>query len=60
MAKVKQMPYSEKYTNVLDYIKHESLAPSFIKKHMGDEAAAEFPKICQEGVRPIPEHGSFS
>jgi hypothetical protein len=35
MAKVKEMPYREKYTNVLDYIKHEALVPAFIEKHLG-------------------------
>ena len=56
MIKVKVMPISEKYTSVLDYIKHESLVPSFLQQHLGYQAISEFQKICQEGVKTIPEN----
>lgn len=52
------MTYSEKYTNVQDSIKHEALVPAFIEKHSGKVAVADFQKVCQEGVKPIPEQAS--
>ena len=55
---VKEMPYSEKYANVLDSIKHEEFIQTFIEKHLGQPAVAEFEKICQERVKPIPEDAS--
>ena len=58
MAKVKEMAYCEKYANVQDSIKHEALVPAFIEKHLGKAAAADFQKVCQEGVKPIPEQAS--
>jgi hypothetical protein len=58
MIKVKEMPYSEKYANVQDSIRHESLVPAFIEKHLGKSAVADFQKVCREGVKPIPEDAS--
>ena len=63
MAMVKEMPYSEKYTivqnhNRQNYIEHEALVPAFIEKHLGKPAVADFQKVCQEGVKPIPEEAS--
>ena len=59
MAKVKEMSCSEKYANVLGDIKREAFVPAFIEKQLGESAAAEFQKICQEGVKPIPEEASL-
>ncbi len=55
MVKVREMPYSEKYINVQDSIKHEALVPVFIEKHLGKAAVADFQKVCQERIKPIPE-----
>lgn len=38
MVKVKEMPYSEKCTKVLDSIKLDDTTLSFIEKHLGDQA----------------------
>jgi len=60
MAKVKEMPYSEKYANVLDTMKlDDTFIPSFVQKHLGDQAVVELQKIWEGGVKPIPEDASF-
>jgi len=59
MVSIKEMPYSEKYALVEDYIKfEEEWGLPFVQKHLGDEAAAELQKIWQEGVKSIPENAS--
>ena len=59
MVKVKEMPYSEKYANVLDTIKlDEAFVPAFLQKHLGDQAVAELQSIWREGIKPIPEDAS--
>jgi hypothetical protein len=59
MAKIKEMPYSEKYALVQKNIKFdEGYVPSFIQRHLGDEAVAELQNIWQEGIKPIPENAS--
>jgi hypothetical protein len=59
MVKVREMPYSEKYALAQKNIKFEDeYVPSFIQRHLGNEAVAELQKICQEGVKPIPEGAS--
>ncbi len=60
MVKVKEMPYSEKYANVLDNIKRgDTRIPPFVQQRLGDQAVVELQRIWQEGVRPIPEDASF-
>ena len=60
MVKVKEMPYNEKYNMVRDNIKlFETFVPSFVKKHLGDQAVVEQQEIWREGIRPIPEDASF-
>lgn len=60
MVKVKEMPYNEKYNMVQDNIKlFETFVPSFVKKHLGDQAVVEHQEIWREGIRPIPEDASF-
>ena len=60
MVKVKEMPYSEKYANVLDNMKlYDTFIPSFVQKHLGDQAVVELQRIWREGVKPIPEDASF-
>jgi hypothetical protein len=59
MVKVKEMPYSEKYAIVQKNIKfEEEYVPSFIQRHLGNEAVAELQSIWQEGTKPIPENTS--
>ncbi len=59
MVKVKEMPYSEKYALVDDYIKfEEDWGLPFVQKHLGNEAVAEIQKIWQEGLKPMPENAS--
>ena len=60
MAKIKEMPYSEKYAKVIDNIKFdESFIFPFVQKHLGDQAVSELKGIWQKGFKPIPEGTSF-
>jgi hypothetical protein len=60
MAKIKEMPYSEKYTMVIDNIKFdESFIFPFVQKHLGAQAVSELENIWQKGFKPIPEGDSF-
>jgi len=60
MVKVKEMPYSEKYTIMLDNMKlGDTLIPSFVQKHLGNQAVVELQGIWREGVKPIPGDASF-
>ena len=60
MAKVKEMPYSEKYAKVIDSMKFdESFISPFVQKHLGDQAVSELKGIWQKGFKPIPEGASF-
>ena len=60
MAKVKEMPYKEKYAKVIDNIKFdETFILPFVQKHLGDQAAGVLKEIWQKGVKPIPEGASF-
>ena len=58
MEKVKEMPYSEKYTIMLENM-NDSFVPSFVQKHLGNQAMDELQRIWQEGIKPIPEDASF-
>jgi hypothetical protein len=57
MVKIKEMPYSEKYTIMLDNI-NDTFVPSFVREHLGDQAVVELQRIWREGVKPIPENAS--
>ena len=58
MEKIKEMPYSEKYAILLDNM-NDKFVPSFVQKHLGDQAVVELQRIWREGVTPIPEDASF-
>lgn len=59
MQETKTMPYSEKYTIVLDKIKsHDVLVSPFIKNHLDEQALIQLQKLWQEGIKPIPEDAS--
>jgi len=56
MVKIKEMPFSEKYDKVMDTIKlDEVFMPTFVQKHLGDQAVEELRGIWQEVIKPIPE-----
>jgi hypothetical protein len=60
MVKIKEMPYREKYENVLDTMKlDDSFFRSFVQESLGDQAVIELEKIWQEGIKPIPPDASF-
>ena len=60
MKKVKEMPYEEKYSMVIDNLKyHENVIQPLIGELFGDQAAVELKKTSQEGLNPIPEGASF-
>jgi len=60
MIRIKEMPYNEKYTRVLDNMKFDdAFITSFIKKHLGDQAVASLQRIWQQGIKSIPEDASF-
>lgn len=60
MAKVKEMPYEEKYRMVIDNIKyHESSVIPLVGEVFGDQAMTELKKMSQEGIQPISDEASF-
>ena len=60
MIELKEMPYSEKYTNILDNMRvFDTFVPPFVQKHLGDQAVAELQRTWQEGFKPIPEDVPF-
>lgn len=60
MAKIKEMPYSEKYAKVIDSMKFdETFILPFVREQLGDQAAAKIKKTWQEGAKSIPETASF-
>ena len=60
MPKFKEMPYKEKYEKALEGIEFmKSMVQPFIKMHLTDNAIKELQKTWDEGLKPIPEAGSF-
>jgi len=60
MIKVKEMPHSEKYVNVIESINTETVSvPSFLKNRKGEHAATEFKNNWQTGVETIPDGASY-
>ena len=60
MVIIKEMPYSEKYSNVLASIKRmDNFVPAFMQKHLDNKEMTEFQRIWQEGVNIIPNDASF-
>jgi len=58
MVAIKEMPYSEKYTIMVENMKN-TFVPSFIQEHLGEQALVDLQKIWREGIKPIPEDASF-
>jgi hypothetical protein len=58
MGKLKEMPYSEKYTIIVANM-NDTFVPSFVQKHLGDQAVAELQRIWGEGIKPVAEGASF-
>jgi hypothetical protein len=60
MLKVKEMPYSEKYAKVTDYIKfEETFILPFVQKQLGDQAVAQLKNTWQEWEKPVSKVASF-
>jgi hypothetical protein len=60
MVELKEMPYSEKYTNILDNMRiFDTFVPLLVQKHLGDQAVVELQRIWREGFKPIPEDAPF-
>jgi len=58
MATVKTMSANEKYAAILKDSKRMNFVPGFFEEHLGKEAAAEYQRICDAGIEPIPETAS--
>jgi hypothetical protein len=60
MVEVKQMPYEEKYSGVLGYMKMlEGFTLPLVKENLGDQKVEELKKIWQEELKPVPEDASY-
>lgn len=60
MVELKEMPYSEKYNNMLDNMRvFNAFVPPFVQQHLGDQAVVELQRIWREGFKPIPEDAPF-
>jgi len=60
MVALKEMPYTEKYSSVLDSIKRmEKFVPAFMQKYLDNQDMIEFQRIWQDGINIIPENTSF-
>ncbi len=56
MVKIKEMPYSERYSRVMNMLKlQESIQFPFIRKHLDNQALTELQKMEQEVIKPIRE-----
>jgi len=59
MVEIKEMPYAEKYSNVLASINRmEKFVPAFMQKHLENREMIEFQTIWEEGINAIPEDAS--
>jgi hypothetical protein len=58
MVEVKQMPYAEKYSRALDALKHDEYMLPFVEEHLGQAALAEYRRMIQSAIEPIPEEAS--
>lgn len=58
MAHAKEMPAAEKYARVMDAIEQDDRLSIFIEEQLGSDAYAEYQKIRDSGLRPIPEGAS--
>jgi len=60
MVEIKEMPYDEKYSNVLSYLKlmDDNVLP-FVEKELGAQKVAELRTIWQKGTQTIPEDATY-
>lgn len=59
MVRVKEMPYNEKCSLVQDSMRLiHTFVPSFVKRHLGDQALVELQNIWREGIKPVPGDAS--
>jgi hypothetical protein len=57
MDKIKEMPYEEKYSIVMDNIK-DTFALDFVTNNIGKDAAVKLKIIWSKGIKPIKENAS--
>ena len=56
MVKIKEMPYSEKYTNMIDRMKlFDWFVPPFVQQHLGDQAVGELQGFGGKGSNQFPK-----
>ena len=60
MVEIKEMPYDEKYSSVLSYLKlmDDNVLP-FVDKELGAQKVAELRTIWQKGTQTIPEDATY-
>jgi len=60
MVEIKEMPYDEKYSSVLSYLKllDDNVLP-FVEKELGAQKVAELRTIWQKGTQTIPEDATY-
>ena len=60
MVEIKEMPYDEKYSSVLSYLKlmGDSILP-FVEKELGPQKVAELRTIWQNVTQTIPEDTTY-
>jgi hypothetical protein len=60
MVTIKEMPFSEKYANVVDAIKlEESVVPAFAEKHLDAQAVAKLQWFWHDGFERIPDYAHY-
>ncbi|MGA3192997.1 MAG: hypothetical protein ABSD73_10875 [Candidatus Bathyarchaeia archaeon] len=60
MVEIKEMPYDEKYSSMLSYLKllNDNVL-SFVEKELGAQKVAELGTIWQNGIQTIPEDATY-
>lgn len=60
MGKIKEMPYDEKFANVIANMEFdEKFILPLVQTHLGDQGVSALKAIWQEGTKPISEGASF-
>ena len=60
MVEIKEMPYDEKYSSMLSYLKLlDENALSFVEKELGAQKVAELRTIWQKGTQTVHEDATY-
>ena len=60
MVEIKEMPYDEKYSSMLSFLKLvDDNVLSFVEKELGAQKVAELGTIWQNGIQTIPEEATY-